>query len=88
MLNNMNTSNGTTSLDSKDVHYDFEIMDKFPQYNLQAERIVRNGKPTNYQLIVKDNEVVQSFTKNYKVIPNELVKDVADEIAENHSGHL
>jgi len=84
MLNNMNISNDTTSLDSKDVHYDFEIMDKFPQYNLQAERIVRNGKPTNYQLIVKDNEVVQSFTKNYKVIPNELVKDVADEIAENH----
>lgn len=84
MLDNMTTSNGNVSLDSKDINYDFEIMDEFPQYNLQAERIVRNGKPTNYQLIVKDNEVVQSFTKNYKVIPNEIVEDVANEIAENH----
>lgn len=83
MLNNMNTSNGITALDSK-VDYDYEIMDTYPQYNLQAERIVRNGKETNYQLIVKDNEVVSSFTKNYKVIPNEIVEELASEIGENH----
>jgi len=64
--------------------YNYQTIDSYPKYNLSAEQIVRNGKPTNYQLIIKDNEVVSSFTKSYKVIPNELVEELVDEIAENH----
>ena len=81
--NTHQVGNNLTTLDSK-VDYDYQIMDSYPKYNLTAERIVRNGKETNYQLIVKDNEVVSSFTKNYKVIPNEIVEDLVSEIAENH----
>ena len=65
--------------------YSHSIMDSYPKYDLTAERIVRNGTPTNFQMIVKNNVAVASFTKSYKVVPNELVSDIVDELAERHN---
>ena len=72
------------SEDQNTATYTSQILDSYPEYDLQAEQIVRNGQPTNFQLIVKDNQPVASFTKGYKVIPNETVAELVDEIAERH----
>ena len=62
--------------------YGHSIMDRYDEYGLTAERIHRNGEPTNFQMIVKNNVPVATFTKSYKVIPNELVSDIVNELGE------
>ncbi|MCK5600914.1 hypothetical protein KAR91_03535 [Candidatus Pacearchaeota archaeon] len=69
-------------LERSKATYHAEIMDSFPQYNLSAERIIRNGTPANTQLIVKDEKVVHAFTERYKVLPNEEALKVAEMIRE------
>jgi len=59
-----------------------EILDSYPEYNLIAERILRNGNPANTQLIVKNGKVVSHFTERYHVLPNEEALIVAEEIKE------
>ena len=62
--------------------YGHSIMDRYEEYGLTAERIHRNGEPTNFQMIVKNDVPVATFTKSYKVIPNELVSDIVAELGE------
>jgi len=62
--------------------YGHSVMDRYDEYGLTAERIHRNGEPTNFQMIVKNNVPVATFTKSYKVIPNELVSDIVNELGE------
>jgi len=61
-----------------------EIMDSFPEYGLTAERILRNGTPTNTQLIIKNGNVIHHFTEAYKVLPNEEAFKVAEQIKKEH----
>lgn len=64
---------------SKSVFYG-EVLDSYPQYNLVAERIIRDGVAANTQLIIKDDHVVHTFTEKYKVLPNEEALKVADTV--------
>lgn len=71
-------------LQKSDAKFSGEIIDSFPEYNLTAERIIRNGTPTNTQLIIKNGKVVHHFTEKYKVLPNEEAFKVAQMIKEEH----
>lgn len=55
----------------------------YPEYDIQSEYLVVNGKDTKQQIIQKNHKVVSlGLTSNYTLIPNELVhKTVLDAVS-------
>ena len=62
-----------------DAKFEGRIVDSYPEYDLTAEKIVRNGKDTNTQLIIK-NDKHYHFSNRYKVLPNEEAFKVAERV--------
>ena len=54
----------------------------FDQYKLYQAPVKFMGKETRYKAIIKDNQLVAIVGKKYKLLPNEVVVEVAKEIAE------
>lgn len=71
-------------LEKSTAKFEAEVIDEFPEYNLTAERILRNGVPTNTQLIIANGKVVHHFTEKYKVLPNQEAYKIAEQIMKEH----
>ena len=72
------------NLSKSNASFHAEIIDSIKEYNLTAERIMRNGESTNTQLIVKNDKVVHHFTETYQVLANEEAFKIAKLIRESH----
>ncbi len=69
-------------LKTSEAKYSAIIVDDYPQYNLRAEQILRNGTSTNTQLIIKGDKFYH-FSNKYQVLPNEEAMKVAERIQES-----
>ena len=70
-------------MEMQNSEYTHTVRDEWTNYNLRAEQLVRNGKPMNYQVSVKDNVPVSVFTNAYKVLPNEEALKLANEVTDS-----
>ena len=58
-----------------------KIDETWKEYNITEAYLKYNDKHTPYKAILKNNRLVAIVGRGYQVLPNEVVKQVADEIA-------
>lgn len=67
------------------LRVDFDVVDtRKHNYGYEEKFISFNGQPTKYKAILKDGELIAFTGRRYNLIPNELLDDVLDEIAERN----
>ncbi|MCS7118275.1 MAG: hypothetical protein NZ957_05780 [Thaumarchaeota archaeon] len=59
----------------------YEKRDRWARYGYEEQILAFNGEKTRFKAIVKDGELVTITSLNYMLIPNELVVEVADQLA-------
>jgi hypothetical protein len=58
-----------------------KIDEEWQKYNLVQARILYNDKPSPYKAIIKDGKLVSILGADYKLIPNEEVVRIGDQVA-------
>jgi hypothetical protein len=58
-----------------------KIDEEWQKYNLVQARILYNDKPSPYKAIIKDGKLVAILGADYKLIPNEEVVRIGDQVA-------